>query len=296
MSEHPKLPPTFYLGDLIADFVADTDAAAKARETGRPRGAITGLTKLDQFFGGYLAPGIHVLQSAPGAGKTALALQTASDCVYPALYVSAEMGLLELFRRLIARQTQTFLGKLKTGEISGDRAKALAASAVQKLDHLRIMDATKAFASPEIIIRAAEGLRERFETDQVLIILDSLHVWARSVGMAESGLVEADEYTLVNQALGGVGSVASALNCPVITISHRNREGNKSKGGDKLHAAKGSGSIEYEAESVLDLSKESETNANGEKEIKAAFQKNRNGDVGFVSLMFHGALQTFREL
>ncbi len=296
MNDTKNLPTTIDLADLILEFVADTDAAAAAKASGMPRGAITGLTKLDQHFGGYLAPGVHVLQSAPGAGKTAFALQMASDCVYPALFVSAEMGVLELFRRLVARQTQTFLGRLKSGEIHGQQARHLAQTAVQNLTHLRIMDATRAYASQEIIINVAKNLREKFQTEHVLIILDSLHVWARSACRMEKELVEADEYSLINNALNSVASIASKLSCPVVAIAHRNRQGNKSDGG--LHAAKGSGSIEYEAESVLDLNKETEAdNASGETEIRAKLQKNRNGAAGvFVKLGFNGALQSFREL
>ncbi len=296
-----NLPPTIDLSDLITEFVADTNDAAAAKASNKPRGVITGLTKLDQHFGGYLAPGIHVVQAAPGCGKTAFALQTASDAVYPALFVSAEMGVLELFRRLIARQTRTFLGRLKSGEISGQQAESLAVQTAKNLQHMRLMDATRAPASPKLIIENAMSLREKFQSPHVLIVLDSLHVWARGAARAENKSAEnksidPDEYSIINNALGSVASIASILNCPVITIAHRNRAGNKADGG--LHSAKGSGGIEYEAESVLDLNKkDGPDNAGGETEITAKLEKNRNGAAGvFVKLAFNGALQTFTEL
>ena len=296
MKDANNLPPTIDLADLITEFVADTDAAAEAARNNRPRGAITGLTKLDRHFGNYLSPGIHVLQGGPGAGKTAMALQAASDCRCPALFVSAEMGALELFRRLVARQTNTFLGRLKSGEISGQQARNLAVQTAQNLKHLRIVDATRLPASPTLIIENARNLREKIQSDNVLIILDSLHVWARSLRNLEKDLIEADEYSLINNALKCVAAIASSLKCPVVTVAHRNRVGNRSDGG--LHAAKGSGGIEYEAESVLDLNKNKEVdNANGETEITAKLEKNRNGAAGvFVKLGFNGALQSFREL
>jgi replicative DNA helicase len=298
MNETHTAPPLIHLSDLVSEFVSDTNAAAAAKASGRPRGIITGLSKLDNFFGGYLAPGIHVLQAAPGAGKTAFAMQTASDCAYSALFVSAEMGTLELFRRLIARQTKTFLGRLKTGEISGNQAAALAVQTAQSLEHLKIMDATKQYASPTHIIETAKRFRDAVQTDHVLIVIDSLHVWARAAKQSSPDLEQADEYSLINHAIGSVNGIAAALKCPVITIAHKNREGNKSKSGDNLHAAKGSGAIEYEAESILDLSKETETeNANGEIEVRAKLQKNRNGVAGAsVKLAFNTALMSFREL
>jgi replicative DNA helicase len=296
MNDTNNLPPTRDLLDLINEFVADTDAAAAAAAENRPRGAITGLTKLDRHFGNYLSPGIHVLQGGPGAGKTAMALQAASDCRCPALFVSAEMGALELFRRLIARQTKTFLGRLKSGEISGQQAKNLALQTAENLKHMRIMDATRIPAPQHIIVQNADGLRKKFQSDNVLVVIDSLHVWARSSSRLDNNSIEREEYSVINDALKSVASIASVLKCPVLTVAHRNRAGNKSDGG--LHAAKGSGGIEYEAESVLDLNKNKEVdNASGETEITAKLEKNRNGAAGvFVKLAFNGALQSFREL
>jgi replicative DNA helicase len=296
MKDTKNLPPTIDLSDLITEFVADTNDAAAAAAANRPRGAITGLAKLDRHFGNYLSPGIHVLQGGPGAGKTAMALQAASDCRCPALFVSAEMGALELFRRLIARQTKTFLGRLKSGEISGHQAQSLAVQTAKNLQHMRITDATRYPAPYDIIVKNADNLRKKHQSDNVLVVIDSLHVWARSASRLDSNPIEREEYSLINDALKSVAQIASVLKCPVLAVAHRNRAGNKSDGG--LHAAKGSGGIEYEAESVLDLNKNKEVdNANGEAEITAKLEKNRNGAAGvFVKLAFNGALQSFREL
>src|SRR5262245_30990621 len=107
----PK-PTLTLLADLVGELRADAQAAYDARQAGHPRGPVTGLSPLDEALGGYLAQGLHVLQAAPAAGKTAMGLQIGSSCSFPALIVSVEMPTLELFRRLIARNTRTFLGKL----------------------------------------------------------------------------------------------------------------------------------------------------------------------------------------
>ena len=93
-----------------------------------PSGPVTGFAQLDNELSGYLAPGIHVIQAAPGAGKSAFCLQVAASCGFPALYVTAEMGVLELFRRTVARETETFLGRLKSGELGLEAATKLARS------------------------------------------------------------------------------------------------------------------------------------------------------------------------
>src|SRR2546423_4726141 len=105
----PTAPRTVELADLVDVLVADAAAAAQAKASGRPRGPVTGLKGIDSVLGDYLAPGLHIVQAAPGAGKSAFCLQAAAHSFYPALFVSCEMGLLECFRRTVARETSTFL-------------------------------------------------------------------------------------------------------------------------------------------------------------------------------------------
>lgn len=292
----PLNPAPIQLSDLIKDFVADTDAAAAAKARGVPRGIVTGLGDIDTDLGGYLVPGIHILQGGPGSGKSALALQIAANCFYPALFVTAEMGLLELFRRTIARETGTFLGKLKSGEISGQAAARLAQQTAEKVPQLALLDATKVFASAEAMEKAANGLRTRFKSDHVLIVIDSLHVWARSARQVSLETAESSEYDVINSGLDQVSNLAADLNCPILAIAHRNRESNKGKPG--LHSSKGSGDLEYTAETVLDLNRQKDdTDSNGEVEVNAVVYKNRNGVVGKkYSLQFEPRLQKFREI
>ncbi len=292
----PLKPVVRQLADLVDFFVADAEAAAIARETGRPRGPVTGLPNLDDALGGYLSPGVHILQAAPGAGKTAFALQTASTCVYPCLYVTSEMGLLELFRRLIARQTKTYLGRLKSGELGGTESRRLALQTIEKLPNLAFMDATQAYASPLLIADVANSLRDRYKSDHVLIVLDSLQIWAKSARRVAPEFANTSEYELLNAGLDAISSVGAKLQCPILAVSHRNRVGNRADGG--LHAAKGSGDLEYGAESVIDLTrKDEQPDANGETNIKATIQKNRHGIPGIsFNFAFSGRLQSFREV
>jgi replicative DNA helicase len=296
MSQPTESPAPLLLTDLIRDFVADTDAAASARANGVPRGIVTGFTDLDADLGSFLMPGIHILQGGPGSGKSALALQIAANCFYPALFVTAEMGLIELFRRTIARETGTYLGRLKNGEISGEKAASLAVDTVKKVPKLALMDSTKVFVSRDAMQKAAEGLRTHFKSDHILIVLDSLHVWARSSRQSSVETMDISEYETINNGIDAISTLAADLKCPVLAIAHRNRESNKGKPG--LHSSKGSGDLEYTAETVLDLNRQKDdTDSNGEVEVNAVVYKNRNGVVGKkYSLQFEPRLQKFREI
>jgi replicative DNA helicase len=277
------------LSDLIPDLVSENEKALEARRTGKKPGPVTQLKAIDDALGGCLSPGIHILQAGPGAGKTALALQIAATCGYPALYVTAEMPMLELFRRTIARTTGTFLGKLKNGELSSEEIERLARKAAALAPWLAIMDATLGPISPEAITTRAQVLQERAEAKNVLIVLDSLQYWAGNV----RGVTE---YDAISAGIHNLGEIAAQLSCPIIAISHRNRTANKSENGG-MYGSKGSGTIEYSAESILDLNrKDPKPDASGKVTVNLEIHKNRHGEQGYsIELEFTGRLQQFTE-
>lgn len=291
-----SVPRLTLLSDLVSDFVADAEAAQKALESGKPRGPVTGLTRLDETIGGFFSNGLHILQAAPGAGKSAFSLQVAANCQFPCLYLTAEMSILELFRRLISRETETYLGKLKTGELGAKESMRLALETVKKLPQIALLDGTGGYASPQQLLDSAESLKERSGSAQVLVVIDSIQVWAKTVRGVDADFVGASEYELLNAGIGSLSALASHLKSPVLAVSHRNRVGNRSNDAS-LHSAKGSGEVEYLAESVIDLTrKDEQPDSNGEVEISLKLLKNRHGVPGLnIPLRFCGRIQKFRE-
>jgi len=282
---------TMILADLVGELVADAEVRAQAKATGELCGPITGIAGLDEALGLSLAPGVHLLQAPPGAGKTALALQFAATCGFPAVIVSCEMPRIELFRRIIARTTRTFLGRLKTGELAPEVVRELAISAAQKVSHLAIIDSTRAYAHPgDDITPVAQQLRRRFEASHALIVVDSLQAWARA------GASGAPEYERISAAISALSGVASGVNCPVIVVSHMNRMANRAQGAGVggMHGGKGSGDLEYTAETVVELKP---GDKRGEfREVGLTIHKNRHGDSGIeLRLIFEGRLQEFKE-
>jgi replicative DNA helicase len=280
-------PKLVRLSDLLEDLRADAGAAHDAFTSGQARGPVTSLQTLDHEMGGSIANGLHILHAGPGAGKSALGLQIAASCGYPALFVSCEMSSLELLRRHTARLTSTYLGRLKSGELSADQIISLARQAAQSAPNLAIGDATHSFASSDWIMSMADALRGTIGS--VLIVIDSLHSWA-----AEAP-VDADEYTRLGQAVSVLRTIAGRLDCPVLAIAERNRASMKSGG---LSGAAGSRKIEYSSESLWELDREENATADASGEIRVTLRlaKNRNGSPGRkIDLLFHGALQRFRE-
>jgi replicative DNA helicase len=197
------------------------------------------------------------------------------------------MAPLELLRRLTARVTETYLGRLKSGEMRPADSLALARRAIEAAPLLHIVDATQAYASPVYlreVARIAKG-----DARHLLIVVDSVHSWAES---APHG---AQEYESLNDGLAALRALSHQLTCPVLAVAERNR-GSMKEGG--LSAGAGTRKIEYGAETVIDLQRDEQAREDGAGEVPvvAKFSKNRNGAAGkSVRLKFNGALQRFQE-
>jgi replicative DNA helicase len=276
------------LGQLLGEWEADARAAFDARTKNVPRGPVSGIASLDEALGGALHPGLHIVHGGPGIGKTGFALQVAGTCGFPALYVTAEMRPLELLRRITARVTGTYLGRLKSGELAPADSLAKARQAIAAVPRLVLVDATDAWASPEWLCQAA--LAVRGEASHVLVVVDSVHSWSEA---SDAGL---EEYDRLNAAIGALRALAARLGGPVLGIAERNRA---SMAGGGLSAAAGSRKFEYGAESVLDLSVDERgapAPGVGEAAVVLHVAKNRNGAAGKrLRLAFNGALQRFTD-
>ncbi len=299
MNTETTAPNPALIGDIGGELLAQEEISREAIRTGKAPGPTTGLATLDEEIGGFMARGLHVLLAAPGAGKTSLALQIAGTCGCPALYVTSEMPRVELLRRIIARTTKTYLGKLRGGKMSADELRANITQAATACPMLALYDATTTTATVSDIQAKADALRARFEASHVLVIVDSITDWALSTAnSASANPTDSDERVIAELALNGLKSLTAELSGAVLAIAHRNRAGQNAKGGDRLHAAKGTGRYEYIAESVWDLDRDTGQEPDAMQRTKAELTilKNRHGSAGVsIDLEFEGRLQKFTE-
>lgn len=289
LSAAAPVPRLCRLSDLLDDWQSEAEARYAAFIEDRPRGPVSGLKPLDEALGGVLAPGLHIVHGQPGTGKTALGLQIAARCGARSLFVSCEMAALELLRRHTARETGTFLGRLKSGELEAEYSTSLARRAAAAAPELAFVDATRAPASWEYLRDCAQIALKTDETTapHFLMVVDSLHSWVEG---AYSG---APEYEALNYGLARLRQLAHELNCSLLLLCERNRESMKSGG---QSAGAGTRKIEYGAETVLDLDCEAnaQPNVHGDKAVRVRVTKNRHGAThGGIELLFNGALQKF---
>lgn len=290
MTNDKRSAPSYRLRDLVVELEAEQRRRIAAIAEGRAIGPTTGFRTLDKELGGALFPGLHFLQAAPGAGKTAFALQVAAVCGYSTLYVTTEMAPLELFRRMIARETRTNLTALND-RMTSEEIRSLAQRTAESLQQIVLLDGTLSVAAEDTIISASTDLLREFESSP-LIVIDSLQIWARSASRSQAY----SDYEVMGDAVRTLGAVAAELGSPVLCITHRNRAG-QIRGG--MHASKGTGEIEYCAETILELNRDDEEqgpNSAAEVDVTVGILKNRHGSAGAeIKLRFNGALQMFRE-
>lgn len=104
---------------LLEAWQATARAARIARETGVPRGPITGFTEIDHTMGGALEPGVHVVHGGAGCGKSAFA-QGPCRCAAASVHLPVGTGkagplhtrdgLMRTLRRSLPRRADGALG------------------------------------------------------------------------------------------------------------------------------------------------------------------------------------------
>lgn len=295
-AERPIAYPVAALAEALA---ADVAHRQQERAAGRALGAVSGIKRLDSMLCGAFAPGLHVLQGTPGVGKTAFALGLALDCGCPALFVTCELSPLELLRRMVARVTRTYLGKLKNGDpnYSAETLRRDLASTVDAAAHLVILDATTAPASLADIGNGLQIARVNpadTSSPHALIVLDSIHTWASS--LPDDG----EEYSRLTSALNDLDTLARKAGAALVGIAEQNRFSQNQKGeGGNLQGAAGTRRFEYVAETMLELRKRDKDpdkeDRDGWRYINLHVTKNRNGETGIIPMQWHGGMQRHRQ-
>lgn len=281
------------LGDLIDDLYNDSGRAWLAIAEGRLLGPPITFNTVSRELGGYWPPGLHVLHAGAGCGKSAFAIQSASAAAAQhcaVIYISCEMDALEVFRRVIARETSTYKGRLAPGQLDPSVVLTLARRTAAANPGFVVVDATSAPVPITLIRDIAEDLKAKLMTEHVFVVVDSVHAWSQSLA-GES----VSEYEIISSAVSQLLSLTSYLHCPVLAIAERNRMAMREGG---LSAGAGSRKLEYTPATVIELSRSPDEveDGNGEVVVELRFAKNRNGRVGVtVPLRFNGALQAFRE-
>ena len=280
-----------HIHDIVADAVALIEEASKTKN--QITGISTGFTDFDTKTSGLQKKDLILLAARPSMGKTAFALNIASNAAIknniPTAIFSLEMSKEQLVNRIIASESMIDSLKLKTGQMEhadwSRLAKSLGAVASAPI---YINDSTDITATE---IRA-KCRKLKLEKGLGLVLIDYLQLMTAG-GKPESRQLEISE---ISRSLK---SLARELEVPVITLSQLSRacEARADKR-PMLSDLRESGAIEQDADVVAFLYRDEYYNPDTEtpNQAELIIAKQRNGPTGTVDLAWLSKYTKFSNL
>ncbi len=244
-------------------------------------GLSTGYSDLDHMITGLNKSDFILIAARPAVGKTAFALNIASNVAKQSgkavAIFSLEMSKEQLAQRLLSSEALVELQKLLTGSLTDD-------------DWVKIARATQTLA--------ASGI---FVDDNAIVTVPEIKAKLRRI--KNLGLVVIDYLQLmtsgrsiqnrvqeVSEITRNLKLMAKELNVPVITLSQLSRSiESRSEHKPMLSDLRESGAIEQDADIVMFLHREALYNeAESVNDAKCIVAKNRHGETGTISLYWDG--------
>jgi adenosyl cobinamide kinase/adenosyl cobinamide phosphate guanylyltransferase len=288
--ERDARPHIYNNNDLKTMYTRISTRKWDAQMSGRRLHLDWGFERLDKVTDG-IHPGLIALHGPPGVGKSAWALQVAQQVDAPVLYLTAEMAIEELVRRMVARTARKPMGELLSATLSREEEAMLVSSALDT-SQVRFVDASTTQVSLAYMVEVLTDLRKVSRDGHAMLIVDSLHTWINQfLAEAEDGT----EYNAINYGVNELRRIANHLSIPVMIVCERNRA-SMADGG--LSAVAGSRTVEYRSDIVFGMDKASEQHDDHGivKDITLSVLKNRSGGSGVeLTYSFNGSYMGFWE-
>ncbi len=262
-------------------------------------GVPTGFRDVDELFHGFRGGDLVILAARPGVGKTAFALNLATNAAKAGVAVaffSLEMSAGQLVQRIIGAEARVNLSKLRSGKVQeGDWGQIADASATLSALEMYIDD-TPGLSIMEARAKARRELRHIVGTDRKgIIVIDYLQLMQPpTVRRDGNRAVEVGEISR------GLKVLAKEMDMPVIALSQLNRAVEmRGKKRPMLADLRESGSIEQDADIVMFIDRsmdETEAEDSGRPELGTAtliVAKHRNGPTRDITMSFNPEFTKF---
>ena len=253
---------------------------------GKRTGIATGLIDLDDVTSGLHKSDLVIIAARPAMGKSAFALNIASNAAIrekaTVAIFSLEMSKEQLVMRIMSSETEINLQKLRTGDLGATEI-------------LRIADKFNTVGEANIFIDDTPGVsvaevRSKCRRIQAIhgldiVIIDYLQLM-QSTSKRDSRVLEISEMT------GGLKILARELNVVVIVLSQLSREPDKRKDHTPLMSdLRESGSIEQDADMIMMLYRpavypDTEESMNGDNTSYINLIKHRNGATANIKALW----------
>ncbi len=285
-----KWKPSYY---TIEQVVGEVYTQLKMRMTDESLafGVPTGFRDLDQRTFGLQKGNLVILAARTGLGKTALALNFATNAAkkgHPTVVFSLEMSRDELGFRILSSEGDLDGYKLRTGRLDRDELTRFVETvrAVQALP--MVIDDTPAITIMELRARAR---RLKREGRCGFIIVDYLQLVKSSPG------IESREQQ-ISEISRSLKALAKELEVPVLALSQLNRSVESRKPPKPmLSDLRESGAIEQDADVILFIYREGKYDEKADQnKAEVIIGKQRNGATGSVEMAFFGDRTRFADL
>ena len=264
----------------------------RAQNPGEVTGVRTKLLGLDRALNGLQKSDLILLAARPSMGKTALALNIATNAASSGTRValfSLEMSKGQLAERLLSMASGVNSFKLKTGNLADEDMQALI-GALEKLNDLTLyIDDTAGITMLEL---RSKVRRLSHEEGLDLIVIDYLQLM--------QGVRAENRQQEISEISRSLKALAREMDIPILALSQLSR-GVEMRADKKpqLSDLRESGSLEQDADVVMFLYRDEYYNRDEENNQNIAeliIAKNRNGPTTSIALQFNKEIMRFGDL
>ena len=266
----------------------ETLAANKSDITGIP----TGFYDLDKITSGFQPHQLLIIAARPGMGKTAFALNMATNIAIQSkksvAIFNMEMGAEQLATRMLSSVGQVEGSKLKTGNLEHNDWKKIN-EAISRLSNTRLFIDDNA-GQTVADIRAKCRRLKNSPTGLDIVIIDYLTLITSAGRSGVSGQNRQQEVSDISRALK---TMAMELEIPVIALSQLSRGIEQRKDKPVLSDLRESGAIEQDADMVAFIHCSEEEKSKEDRLTELVIRKHRNGPLKDIPLIFQTSTSTF---
>ena len=259
----------------------------------RRTGIKAGIKPLDDMTSGWQNSDLIIVAARPSVGKTALAVNLATQAAMwqgkSIAIFSLEMSGEQIVARMLADVAKVDLKKIRDGGLDLEEGQRLN-EAAERIKKANIWIDDSATMTPLDIRARCRRLRKERGLD--MVIVDYLQLLQSNRQSHDANRVM--ETSEISRSLK---AVAREFDVPVIALSQLSRQSEYRDGGEpRLSDLRDSGSIEQDADVVLMLwrPKQSEEETYFDT-VNFKVAKHRNGPIGDFSLIFRRATTSFGE-
>ena len=254
-------------------------------------GVPSGFTELDYKTAGFHGSDLVLIAARPAMGKSAFALNIATNAAVranvPVAIFSLEMSKEQMVNRILCSEAMVDSNKVRTGKVEDEDWAKLAAASGELSEAPIYIDDTPGISIMEI---RAKCRKMKMEKDIGLIVIDYLQLIQ---GSGKRGASREQEISEISRSLK---ILAKEINVPVIALSQLSRAPEQRPDHRPMLAdLRESGAIEQDADIVMFLYRDDYYNEESEKKniAEVIIAKQRSGSTGTVELLWLGNYTKF---